>query len=85
MSDLPPSSEFDDFTDATDSTGSHDLGLRGRAVLAVPGTDAVVPSAVREAVQDALATRARYTRFELPADHSPGLWRGTSSRATPSR
>ncbi|MBG0855894.1 alpha/beta fold hydrolase [Streptomyces spinoverrucosus] len=47
----------------------------GRAVLAVPGTDAVIPSAVTDAVQDALATRARYTRFELPdADHSVGLW-----------
>ncbi|MFJ4470685.1 alpha/beta hydrolase [Streptomyces sp. NPDC089424] len=48
---------------------------RGRAVLAVPGTDAVIPPAVTEAVQDALSCRARYTRFELPgADHSLGLW-----------
>lgn len=47
----------------------------GRAVLAVPGTDAVIPSAVTAAVQDALATRAQYTRFELPdADHALGLW-----------
>ncbi|MGW0583292.1 alpha/beta hydrolase [Streptomyces sp. NPDC002920] len=47
----------------------------GRAVLAVPGTDAVIPPEVTEAVQDALATRARYTRFELPdATHQLGLW-----------
>ncbi|MBC9726076.1 alpha/beta fold hydrolase [Streptomyces sp. TRM68367] len=47
----------------------------GRAVLAVPGTDAVIPPAVTEAVQDALATRAQYTRFELPdAGHHLGLW-----------
>ncbi|MEV7994945.1 alpha/beta hydrolase [Streptomyces sp. NPDC086077] len=48
---------------------------RGRAVLAVPGTDAVIPAAVTEAVHDALSCRTRYTRFELPAaDHSLGLW-----------
>lgn len=48
---------------------------RGRAVLAVPGTDAVIPAAVTEAVQDALSHRARCTRFALPgADHSLGLW-----------
>ncbi|MEU4152468.1 aminoglycoside phosphotransferase family protein [Streptomyces sp. NPDC026659] len=47
----------------------------GRAVLVVPGTDAVIPGAVTEAVQDALATRAQYTRFELPdAEHRLGLW-----------
>ncbi|MEV6049528.1 alpha/beta fold hydrolase [Streptomyces sp. NPDC052107] len=47
----------------------------GRAVLAVPGTDAVIPPAVTEAVQDALSARARYTRFELPqAEHRLGLW-----------
>ncbi|GGM25441.1 hypothetical protein GCM10010129_82490 [Streptomyces fumigatiscleroticus] len=47
----------------------------GRAVLAVPGTDAVIPPAVTEAVQEALAARARYTRLELPdADHRLGLW-----------
>ncbi|MFD7814022.1 alpha/beta hydrolase [Streptomyces sp. NPDC059785] len=47
----------------------------GRAVLAVPGTDAVIPPAVTEAVQDALAARSRYTRLELPdAQHSLGLW-----------
>ncbi|MGW2643778.1 alpha/beta fold hydrolase [Streptomyces sp. NPDC001393] len=47
----------------------------GRAVLAVPGTDAVIPPAVTEAVQDALSTRAQYTRFELPeAEHRLGLW-----------
>ncbi|NUR04495.1 MAG: alpha/beta fold hydrolase [Streptomyces sp.] len=47
----------------------------GRAVLAVPGTDAVIPPAVTEAVQDALAARAQYTRFDLPdAQHRLGLW-----------
>ncbi|MFJ8532709.1 alpha/beta hydrolase [Streptomyces sp. NPDC093591] len=47
----------------------------GRAVLAVPGTDAVIPPAVTEAVQDALAARARFTRFEVPdAEHMLGLW-----------
>jgi aminoglycoside phosphotransferase (APT) family kinase protein/dienelactone hydrolase len=47
----------------------------GRAVLAVPGTDTVIPSAVTEAVQDALATRAQYTRFDLPdAQHQLGMW-----------
>ncbi|MFD9005566.1 alpha/beta hydrolase [Streptomyces sp. NPDC059582] len=47
----------------------------GRAVLAVPGSDAVIPPAVTEAVQDALTTRARYTRLELPdADHQLGRW-----------
>ncbi|WP_329251348.1 alpha/beta fold hydrolase [Streptomyces sp. NBC_01478] len=47
----------------------------GRAVLAVPGTDAVIPPAVTEAVQDALAARAQYARFELPdARHQLGMW-----------
>ncbi|MFI5792031.1 alpha/beta hydrolase [Streptomyces sp. NPDC051677] len=47
----------------------------GRAVLAVPGADAVIPPEVTAAVQDALAARARYTRFELPdAGHRLGLW-----------
>ncbi|MEV6498034.1 alpha/beta fold hydrolase [Streptomyces prunicolor] len=47
----------------------------GRAVLAVPGTDAVIPTAVTESVQDALAARAQYTRFELPdAQHQLGMW-----------
>jgi aminoglycoside phosphotransferase (APT) family kinase protein/dienelactone hydrolase len=47
----------------------------GRAVLAAPGTDAVIPPAVTVAVQDALAARAQYTRFELPhAQHQLGLW-----------
>ncbi|MFF7973866.1 alpha/beta fold hydrolase [Streptomyces sp. NPDC007905] len=47
----------------------------GRAVLAVPGTDAVIPPAVTEAVQDALSARAQYTRFELPdAEHRLGPW-----------
>lgn len=47
----------------------------GRAVLVVPGEDAIIPPAVTEAVQQALATRARYRRFELPdATHMLGLW-----------
>ncbi|MBP2048831.1 pimeloyl-ACP methyl ester carboxylesterase/aminoglycoside phosphotransferase (APT) family kinase protein [Streptomyces griseochromogenes] len=47
----------------------------GRAVLAVPGTDEVIPPEVTEAVQEALAARAQYTRFELPdAEHRLGLW-----------
>jgi aminoglycoside phosphotransferase (APT) family kinase protein/dienelactone hydrolase len=47
----------------------------GRAVLAVPGTDAVIPVEVTEAVQDALCARAQFTRFELPeADHQLGKW-----------
>ncbi|MEU7061911.1 alpha/beta fold hydrolase [Streptomyces sp. NPDC046197] len=47
----------------------------GRAVLAVPGTDAVIPPTVTEAVQDALTARAQYTRFDLPdAQHQLGMW-----------
>ncbi|MGX1567263.1 alpha/beta fold hydrolase [Streptomyces sp. NPDC055506] len=47
----------------------------GRAVLAVPGTDEVIPPAVTEAVSDALARRAQFTRWELPeAEHRLGLW-----------
>lgn len=47
----------------------------GRAVLAVPGTDAVIPAAVTESVQDALAARSQYTRFALPdAQHQLGMW-----------
>ncbi|MGW0828028.1 alpha/beta fold hydrolase [Streptomyces sp. NPDC002845] len=47
----------------------------GRAVLAVPGTDHVIPDAVTEAVTDALAVRAQFTRLELPdADHHLGAW-----------
>ena len=47
----------------------------GRSVLAVPAVDAVIPPAVTAAVQDALAARSRYTRFELPdAEHRLGLW-----------
>ncbi|MEU9448120.1 alpha/beta hydrolase [Streptomyces sp. NPDC048277] len=47
----------------------------GRSVLAVPGTDAVIPPAVTAAVQQALATGSRYSRFELPdAEHRLGLW-----------
>ncbi|MHA5048434.1 alpha/beta fold hydrolase [Streptomyces sp. SD15] len=47
----------------------------GRAVLAVPGTDAVIPPAVTEAVTDALTTHAQFTLLELPdADHMVGLW-----------
>ncbi|MFF1629997.1 alpha/beta hydrolase [Streptomyces sp. NPDC058272] len=47
----------------------------GRAVLAVPGKDAVIPPAVTEAVTAALAAGARFTRFEVPdAEHMLGLW-----------
>ncbi|WP_425247399.1 alpha/beta fold hydrolase [Streptomyces sp. NEAU-NA10] len=47
----------------------------GRAVLAVPGTDAVIPPEATDAVQDALAARAQFTRLELPdAEHRLGLW-----------
>lgn len=50
-------------------------GYDGRAVLAVPGTDAVIPPAVTEAVTDALTARAQFTRLEFPdADHMLGLW-----------
>ncbi|WP_229815931.1 alpha/beta fold hydrolase [Streptomyces lucensis] len=49
--------------------------FEGRAVLAVPGTDAVIPPEVTEAVQDALSARAQYTRLELPdAGHRLGPW-----------
>ncbi|MXM62861.1 alpha/beta fold hydrolase [Streptomyces sp. HUCO-GS316] len=47
----------------------------GRAVLAVPGKDEIIPPAVTEAVEDALTARARFTRFDLPdADHILGRW-----------
>ncbi|MFE9447840.1 alpha/beta hydrolase [Streptomyces sp. NPDC006739] len=47
----------------------------GRAVLAVPGTDTVIPAQVTRAVQEALAARARFTRLELPdAEHWVGVW-----------
>ncbi|WP_434975661.1 alpha/beta hydrolase [Streptomyces bluensis] len=47
----------------------------GRAVLAVPGRDDIIPPAVTEAVADALSTRAQFTRLELPdAEHWLGLW-----------
>ncbi|MFJ7072776.1 alpha/beta hydrolase [Streptomyces sp. NPDC098781] len=47
----------------------------GRAVLAVPGTDVIIPPEVTEAVQDALAARARFTRFDVPdAEHMLGSW-----------
>ncbi|MEV5439450.1 alpha/beta fold hydrolase [Streptomyces sp. NPDC052682] len=50
-------------------------GFEGRAVLAVPGTDEVIPPAVTESVQDALAARAQFTRLELPdAGHRLGQW-----------
>ncbi|MEU6380821.1 alpha/beta fold hydrolase [Streptomyces sp. NPDC046909] len=50
-------------------------GFEGRAVLAVPGYDEVIPADVTEAVQDALAARSQYTRVELPdAQHRLGEW-----------
>ncbi|MER6442778.1 phosphotransferase [Streptomyces sp. NPDC001185] len=46
-----------------------------RAVLAAPATDAAIPPAVTEAIEDALATRAQYTRLELPDAQNPaGRW-----------
>ncbi|MEX1655157.1 alpha/beta fold hydrolase [Streptomyces pseudovenezuelae] len=54
---------------ALDALRAHE----GRAVLAVPGTDAVIPPEVTEAVQEALASRSQFTRLELPhADHQLG-------------
>ncbi|MFF7562773.1 alpha/beta fold hydrolase [Streptomyces pseudovenezuelae] len=56
---------------ALDALRAHE----GRAVLAVPGTDAVIPPEVTEAVQEALAFRSQFTRLELPdADHQLGRW-----------
>ncbi|MFJ8590174.1 alpha/beta fold hydrolase [Streptomyces sp. NPDC093598] len=49
--------------------------FEGRAVLAVPGTDEVIPPAVTEACSQALARRAQFTHRELPeAEHRLGLW-----------
>ncbi|MFH9008857.1 alpha/beta fold hydrolase [Streptomyces afghaniensis] len=50
-------------------------GYEGRAVLAVPGTDEVIPPAVTDAVSAALARRAQFTHWELPeAEHRLGRW-----------
>jgi pimeloyl-ACP methyl ester carboxylesterase/aminoglycoside phosphotransferase (APT) family kinase protein len=50
-------------------------GYEGRAVLAVPGTDEVIPLAVTDAVSEALARRAQFTHWELPeAEHRLGRW-----------
>ncbi|MEU6216253.1 alpha/beta fold hydrolase [Streptomyces sp. NPDC047022] len=47
----------------------------GRAVLAVPGTDAVIPPEVTEAVAAALSTNARVTRLDVPgSEHRLGEW-----------
>ncbi|MFJ8050068.1 alpha/beta fold hydrolase [Streptomyces luteogriseus] len=52
-------------------------GFQGRAVLAVPDTDEVIPPAVTEALSQALARRAQFTHWELPgAGHRLGLWFG---------
>ncbi|QCD55509.1 alpha/beta fold hydrolase [Streptomyces hawaiiensis] len=49
--------------------------FEGRAVLAVPGTDEVIPPAVTEAFSQALARRAQFTHWELPdARHRLGRW-----------
>lgn len=49
----------------------------GRAVLAVPRTDEVIPPAVTRAVGEALAVRAGLTRVEFPeATHRLGAWFG---------
>nr|WP_330291585.1 hypothetical protein [Streptomyces sp. NBC_00576] len=46
----------------------------GRAVLVVPGADHVIPAEVTDAVADALARRAQFTRLEVgDADHFLGL------------
>ncbi|MEU0174610.1 alpha/beta fold hydrolase [Streptomyces massasporeus] len=51
--------------------------FEGRAVLAVPDTDEVIPPAVTEALSEALARRAQFTHRELPgAGHRLGLWFG---------
>ncbi|MFE0475720.1 alpha/beta fold hydrolase [Streptomyces sp. NPDC058947] len=48
---------------------------QGRAVLAVPGSDEVIPPGVTEAVSAALARRAQFTHWELPdAEHRLGQW-----------
>ncbi|MFC9155142.1 alpha/beta fold hydrolase [Streptomyces bauhiniae] len=50
-------------------------GFEGRAVLVTPGTDDVIPAEVTKAVEEALCTRSRYSRLELPdAEHTLGLW-----------
>ena len=47
----------------------------GRAVLAVPETDTVIPAEVTGAVRDALSARARFTRLDVRgAEHMLGLW-----------
>ncbi|EDY59125.1 MULTISPECIES: alpha/beta fold hydrolase [Streptomyces] len=47
----------------------------GRAVLAVPGTDAVIPPEVTEVVQEALTFRSQFTRLELPhSEHQLARW-----------
>ncbi|WP_432195321.1 alpha/beta hydrolase [Streptomyces sp. bgisy027] len=47
----------------------------GRAVLAVPEMDAIIPPEVTEAVRDALSAKARFTRFDVPgAEHMLGMW-----------
>lgn len=50
-------------------------GFEGRAVLAVPDTDEVIPPAVTEAFSQALARRAQFTHWELAdAGHRLGVW-----------
>ncbi|MFF9116077.1 alpha/beta fold hydrolase [Streptomyces massasporeus] len=49
--------------------------FEGRAVLAVPDTDEVIPPAVTEALSEALARRAQFTHRELPgAGHRLSPW-----------
>ncbi|MFJ5675764.1 alpha/beta fold hydrolase [Streptomyces sp. NPDC093097] len=46
-----------------------------RAYEGRAGTDAVIPPAATESIQNALAARAQYTRFGLPeAQHQLGTW-----------
>ncbi|QGV80976.1 alpha/beta fold hydrolase [Streptomyces ficellus] len=50
-------------------------GYEGTAVLAVPGTDDVIPPDVTGAVEDALTARSRYRRLDVPgAGHRLGVW-----------
>ncbi|GAA3370638.1 hypothetical protein GCM10020367_18050 [Streptomyces sannanensis] len=50
-------------------------GFPGRAVLALPEVDAVIPSEVTESVTDALASGSRFTRLDFAgADHQLAAW-----------
>ncbi|MGA5101914.1 alpha/beta fold hydrolase [Streptomyces lavendulocolor] len=54
--------------------------FEGTAVLAVPGSDEVIPPAVTEAVEDALTARSRYRRLDVErAGHRLGAWFATGA------